>query len=528
MTLLPCRKFSRLELADLQEAETFELRTLYEILNTSIMRGKFEDVPRASIINFISLAEHHTALAAYLVFNIASTLGTSARFSGDRVDSLNEFFPDTPLGHILHLISRASFFVDDQPNNALDDMTEAINNAQQLGVAHNQVLAIMEQIRGDTHYILRNMSHARNSYSTALKHASQDSFEAGWTSWRLGIINMDEVLLNSASNAFRTIGNLPYWSRAIGARGAVLITAGKYTDALDCFHKIINCYYNETESVTGPAAAVCLSNLTRLKLQLDASVDHEVASRQPEIDPRLYESVLDSTQPRAGPIGAYYWLAELYYLVDQHSTARELMTKAIGFDPVHPEDHNILPILAQDCLRRFFDLDEDTDQIRRCCAILITRWKSADSGSKTFASFSIFSNVDASPSNPARIQKLTSIVDRVICEHKIEDPFWRAEVHLRRAKLAKDVENDENSALAAFEEALRLAEAGENGTVILHASHALGFELYQKSKGLLELAQHHFKNLQGVELLGCQQDQLLGLGPQFTYLVEWFNVPKVT
>jgi hypothetical protein len=133
---------------------------------------------------------------------------------------------------------------------------------------------------------------------------------------------------------------------------------------------------------------------------------------------------------------------------------------------------------------------------------------------REFVSFCLFHDVDAELSETGRTDRIAALlraVDKVLSTRHGE-PFWYSEVNLRRAILAEATNQRRETIVKHFRAALAEARKVENGSVMIAAGHALGFEYPEAATSLRELTEFQFAALHGIELQKAALDQTITLG----------------
>ena len=487
-----------------------------DLLAVFILRYPLADLSPKLIGGLIKRAAVKDRVYCNKVMRLASDIGIRAKSDGLAPDSLDEYFIETPHGEIMKHTAKGTLLVELRENSrALEEINRALELAKQHGLTDMDLWALLHQVKGDAAYQTENNQFAEEAYGEALKSSQPGSFEYGWACWRLGLIKNDEKMLGKGAVSFQRLKYRDMWARALGARGALLIQAGKQSEGLHCFQSLVDSYFIEKEELVGPAVTIAQAHLSRLKNSLEGHPIPETELNFPQYGADIYSTVLDSARPRVGPVVAFFSLAETYGLLGNQLKAQNCFAKALSFTPEHQLDKEILPMVIKNRLDALLDPKNDRAEIKRCVQLMLKCQSLDIRATPPFLSHLLFSKVDNDLQTGMHIERLGTILDLIeegLRENASHKTFWEGEVLIRRAKLLEARNGDKSPLAEYYREALEKGRASENGAVIISSAHALGVELATLTRSMKELAGYQFALIEGIEAQNTDYERLTVIG----------------
>jgi len=449
---------------------------------------------------------------------IASSVARRAK-EGDLLEAdFESVFGESALSPVLSKFCHATYLLETgQVAESLPEIAYALETLQGLGYSNEWDVARLELARGDAAYKLEDDQLAIQAYRTAVTAAPSDSFESAWGSCRLGTLSEDEQLLSSAAAGFKSLGYEEMSARATGARGAIMVRYGSQSQGLSCLASVVASFFDSKIDAAGPAAAVALAHVTRLKTQL-AGESLPSDADFPAFAVAPYETVISTARPRGGAAMAFFLVGDTYRALGDSREAREWFRRALNSE--HPESELFsVPLIVERVLADREAIDCSDDELLGRCAELVLNPAIIGPfvGSfirREFVSYCLFHDVDAELNETGRTDRIAALllaVERVLSSTNPES-YWSSEVSLRRANVAKARHERGETIVKHFRAALAEARKVENGSVMMAAGHALGFEHVEEATSLRELAEFQFALLRGIELQKVDLDQPITFG----------------
>jgi len=526
----PLQSLSDVNVEDLFEVEAALRYEYLELLARSILRYSLDELAPALIRKIIDKTESMGLKDVDIntCFDIACNIGVRAKREERSAEFIGKFFIETKFGQLLKHLSCATLLIElRQSRDALHLVEETIAEAKELLVASAKCWSHLYQVKGDAAYQLEDKPLAEESYMQGLEYASSGSFDRAWASWRLGLLKNDEQMFAIAASEFRSKGHIDYWGRALGARGAVLISSGKKDEGVRCFHDVIDAYFASREEAVGPAATLALSHLNRLKSELEGEPIDPTDSHFPNISAPLYEKILELARPLSGPMLSYYMLAKVYRQLGKEEDSRACVREALKGDPSHPKDIVAIPIMVRDFVEILADPEKDRSYLKVCVHRAISSRQFGGDTPLSFMIYCVFQKADTAY-EADRASKLfpvlVSICEEILEGNPSDEAFWRSEVCVRRARIIKTNEGFSLKAKRQYVAALNASLESRNSRVMIESSHALGFDFISLAGSLKELADYQFSQVQGVELEADNFDRLNVLGSNLFNLwgrIDW-------
>lgn len=436
-------------------------------------------------------------------FKLACDLGIRAYRDGLDQDSLNDYYDDRNLDMILKLTAKSILLLEQKKTDvALEYINRVIEMTQQEGIESGAIWAKLHQIKADAAYIDKDDSLAGVEYKESLKTAAEGSFEKAWASWRIGLINNDEKMLESAALTFRGVSNREYWARATGARGALLISNGNSLNGIRCFEQLFDAYFFEKIDVAGPATTVAVAHLARRLGELRGNPIPASDTSHPEISPGIYTTVLDIARPRIGPITAYYNLSEAYELLGDHEASIKCIRKAVDIKPEENLDQRCFPLLIKKYLDAIFYPKQESAEIKRCLELIIECESYSTEETPRVLSDCVFNQTDQLLKKGGDTEKLSvilNLLDDIIQNKSKYRSYWEGELLLRRARILEKEGADKSQVAKLYYESFRRGENSTNRYVISESAHALGFKYIFAFSSMRELAEIQYELLKSEE-----------------------------
>ncbi|MGH7180800.1 MAG: hypothetical protein ACREJN_02350, partial [Nitrospiraceae bacterium] len=499
---------------DFTDASPENRLSLLEILSIGVGRFPLSDLPAEWLRNILDIFATNlpSAVEQEVLVKLASNLALRAKQERVTFDRISGHFPETGFGTVLRCFAEATLKLEDGlQQEALAAIDEAMKIADSLAVNNPTLKVKLYQVKGDAAYQIPNYQVAEYAYAESLEATSEGSFDEAWSSWRLGQLRNDEHLLSRSAIAFHGLKHFEYWARAWGARGALLVGMSCETEGIDCWADLLEAYYEGGQKEAGPATTVAITHMTRFKMDRTGEVLVEGALNYPNIEPSMYSRVLDTASPVAGPLGAYFILSEAYRVVGGQDESRKFLVHALSVTSSLDADRRVFPMVLMAVCERNTDVHTDKEIVRRCLELTIHHVQLSNRYPVSFLSYCVFHSLD-SDTSLARLRLFTDILEEVLYSKSDPDPYWTAELLLRKAKLLRLEGIDETQQVALYRKALDAGRANSNGAVIRSAAHALGFDLFDRASSILQLAEYHFEGLLGYELDEFKLPQLLDYG----------------
>lgn len=497
-----------------------------DLLSQMILRYPIADLSPLVIHGLIERIKENDLVRRETIIKLANNIGLRAKKDGLTAESLDKFFIGTPLGEIMKHTAKGTLLIEmRQGSRALEEINYAIRIAERNQYTGNGAWTVLHVVKGDAAYQEGNNQLAEEAYEEALTNSQHESFEYGWSSWRLGLIRNDEEKFKQAATAFQGLSYSEMWARATGARGALLVKSGYLPEGIQCFHELIESYFIQKEERTGPAVTIAFSHLFRLQQSLAGNPIPDSEISHPQFIASLYAEVLDSARPNAGVVVAFYSLAETYRLLGNQKKAQACLIKALNSIPEYQLDKEILPIVIKYRLDSLLDSINDRTEMMRCIQ-LVLKCQSLDiKATLPVLVDIIFSKADTDFRTGMLSERLETILDlleEALKDEQLHKTFWEGEVLIRRAKLLQAHGGEKYHIVKLYREALDKGRRCQNGSVIIGCAHTLGFEFCEFVGSFNELAQYQLASIEGIECQNKDYDRLTTLGENLFKI--WRNI----
>jgi tetratricopeptide (TPR) repeat protein len=329
------------------------------------------------VLHLTKSAEHWATDGQTAALILASNIGWRAKVDGLDGTLLISYFDETRWGRLLLDTAAASHHLElGHGDAALERVDQAIASAinQNLGTGH--FWARLQLLKGDIYYLLQDLESAARAYAEGASASSPLSFERAWCSWRSGALREDADACRDAARAFRHLGFLEFWARALGARSALLMKGGHRVEGLRLFEELLEAYFVRREALAGPALAIAQAHMVRLSAEVEGRSVPDAGFPGFGADP--YERVLSSAQPRSGPALSYYVLGDAYALLGEVDAGRRAFTRALESLGEDTLSKNILPPLVKRSLDYLSGSEADSALIRKCVRAILQQQASGD------------------------------------------------------------------------------------------------------------------------------------------------------
>ncbi len=512
----PLDTLSAIEPVEIVEASEEQLSVFFDIAYIVISRSPPTEGSQGFIQDVLKRMEGGSDKEREYGLNLAINIGGRAREAGRDLDFVNGFFPNTPFGDLLRHSARGVLLTEaGETGHGILELDKAMMIAPDLEINSGNFWARLQLSKADAAYKGGTDDVAEAAYAASVEAASPRSFEHGWSSWRIGLLLQDEQALAQAAEAFREMELYEFWARAVGARGALLIKSDMRSEGLRCFAELVERYYIGKEDVIGPGVAVAQSHVMRLKAELECRPISETDERFPAFTAGVYEIVLPTARPRAGPIVSFFVLAETYELLGEKDNARHWINRGLDLLPEDELDKRTYPIVIKACLKSLSYSIEDRPQIRKCVDRLLEYQSVNVETPREMLSHCVFAQADEllqHKQEAARSSLLLDVVEEAIAKNGVNKTFWEAEIFVRRAAVARAIGSDAAQIARLYKHALQKANESGNGSVMVVSGHELGFELIDLTGSLRETAHYQFAVIEGIALQGSSYEQLDKVG----------------
>ncbi len=202
---------------------------------------------------------------------------------------------------------------------------------------------------------------------------------------------------------------------------------------------------------------------------------------------------------------AHFNLGETYRVLGDKNQARDCFRRALNSEHRDSELFSV-PVIVERVLADREASDCADEKLLSKCAELVLNpaiigpWVGSFVR-REFVSYCLFHDVDAELNETGqtnRIETLLRAVEGVLSTNV--EYYWSSELNIRRAMVAKARHERSEMVVKHFRVALADATKVENGSVMMAAGHALGFEHIQGARSFHELAEFQFAALRGIEL----------------------------
>jgi len=482
------------------------LETLAEIVQRE---GLSERTPRTlrAAIEQIDEGDRRGRTGA---LHVAVAVGFAASRPEARTPVFGECFPENVLGRLLAHVARGVFSIERGDGHAgRQNLEAAVAVARAEGWTRGPFWSDLQGHLGDAARLAGDDTAAVAAYTQSRAAGNASSFMWGWSSWRLGLLRDNAGALADAARGFRALGLTAMWARAVGARGAILLTSADELSGLQCFAEVLEAHYGRRDMSTGPAATVALAHLARHYARREGAPIADDVSEFPTLRSAPYDLVLAAASPQAGPLLAFFILGASFKVAGSESEARRFLKSAVEVVPENDTDRMVQPVALSTLIGVLGSSEADRAEIRHHFQQFLAMPREAVPD--TVCARTIFAQDDGLPERAdggRRLETLVMGLHEGLADAQITSPFWEAEVLCGQARVGQRRGDDRAWIVQLWGRAMTQAIASQNWRVMLMAGLRLGFEFAEHTRSFRQLAQCQFQCLRGAELGGVSVEFL--------------------
>ena len=301
---------------------------------------------------------------------------------------------------------------------------------------------------------------------------------------------------SEASHLFETLELKNLASKAKGEMAVGLYKDGNHEGFVNIIEELANGYYLKKFLEYGPAVAIGLACVTRLKTELKGKVVELDEKRFPNIKKGIFLSLPEDIKPNPGLCSAFYNLGEAYEMLNKNDRSGICFQQAFEAKP-NTEQDVFANISAGIHLMIGLLVKEDYGSLANAAKKVLTSIEPTGRVSDELCAFMIFQKNEecllrgilSKPSQWKLLESLELATQTLPHERRF---WWLAEIY-KRKEGTNSVTREAN-----LRKSWEYAISGSNFKILTEVGHQLGFILYRVSKSIKDLAEIQLSIVLGI------------------------------